>query len=306
MSKKILSIILSVMLVFAIGAFSVAADAGVYATPEPYTPTQSATEVGLVRYYFLLPDDWCNEYTNEAGIYWWGGTDACNALDGTGGMIKWPGYKMYQYPDNEANVWYCDIPADVEMVVFNNALDGGDVSWDNFEQDRYTKAYQTVDVGTQWYDPGESDNYPDGTESFYDMIYIVNPEMESVSETGHSTFGGEWYYYHGDGQFDTDLNPTYGGKDGEKPHPSEGATEPTPAPTRPAEETTAPAAATTAPAAQTGATSSTASPDSAQPTTVAGNGTIATGSISFALIVLIVAAGVAGFVIVLRKREIEK
>lgn len=305
MSKKIISVILSIMLVCAIGAFSVAAEAGEYATPNAYVPSTDAADVGFYRYFFVLPEDWCNEYTNEAGIYWWSGTDACGAVDGTGGTVKWPGYKIYKYGDNKANVWYCDVPKDVPTIIFNNALDGGEKSWDNFDEVRYLKAVQTTDIPVEYYDPGESDNYPDGTENFNNMIYVVDPEKTAENFDGKLTYVGEWYYYHGDGQWDTQLNPVYGGAEGEAPHVSAGETEPeTIAPVAPA-ETTAPA--TTAPAAQTGATSSVSSADEpTQNTTVAGNGTIATGSMSLAVVLLVVAAAVTGFVIVLRKREIEK
>lgn len=309
MSKKIISVILTLMLLAAttvMATASVSAAEGTYYDPKPYTPSEEAKTVGFNRYFFLMPESWENDLTSTAGIYWWDGTDPCGSLDGAQAGVKWPGYQIYKYGDTTANVWYCDVPVDVTTIVFNNALDGGDKSWDNFDEERYVKAVQTTDIGSEYYDPGESDNYPDGTESFNNMIYVIDPSKTSESVTGKLTYVGEWYFYHGDGQYDTALEPTYGGIDGEPPHVSEGQDEPTEPPTQsPTQPTTA--GDTTTPAPATNATSKVSTSDTAtQATTVAGNGTIATGTLSFAIVLLVVAAAATGFVIVLRKREIEK
>lgn len=303
MSKKIVSVILTLMLLVAttaVAAFSTsAAETEEYYVPQPYVPSAEATAVGFNRYFLLLPDDWCNNDLNAAGIYWWEGTDPCGAMDGSGGTIKWPGYRMTKYPDSKANVWYCDVPKDAPNIVFNNAFDGGT----DKTLDRYTKAVQTTDIGSEYYDPGESDNYPSGTESFNNMIYIVDPERTGENVDGKLTYYGEWYFYHGDGQWDTEVEPTYGGAAGEAPHPSAGETEPPTAGTQPTTSTEAPSS--TAPTAAQGATSKVSTADTAN-TTVAGNGTIATGTLSFAVVLLVVAAAVVGVVVVIRKREIEK
>lgn len=229
MTKKIISIILTILLITSTAIIGVSAVVGEYNMPKKYLPSEEAKTIGLNRYFFLMPDDWKNEYTETSGVYWWDGTDTCFCDD-----ILWPGYKMKQYSTETVThyytdlegteksytgtVWYLDVPNDVTMVVFNNALDGGDKSWDNFDEDRFLKANQTVMVGTEYYDFAESENYPEGTESFNNMIYIIDPEKTSVSELSKkSTFEGEWYYYHGGNKWDTALNPTYGGADGETP-----------------------------------------------------------------------------------------
>lgn len=304
MSKKIISVILTLMLLVAttsVAAFSTSAEeTEEYYVPQPYVPSAEAKEVGFNRYFFLLPDEWTNDYTSSAAIYWWDGSDPCGSLAGTGSTtIKWPGYAMQKYPDTKANVWYLDVPVDVPNIVFNNALDGGT----DKTLDRYTKAVQTTDIGSEYYDIGESDNYPSGTESFNNMIYIVDPEKTGENVDGKLTYFGEWYFYHGDGQWDTELNPEFGGAAGEAPHPSAGATEPPTAGNQPT--TSAEAPSSTAPTAAQGATSKVSTADTAN-TTVAGNGTIATGALSFAVVLLVVAAAVVGVVVVIRKREIEK
>lgn len=314
MSKKILSVVLVLVLLVATAAVSVSAAAGEYYEPKLYVPSETAKEVGQNRYFFLLPDDWKNEFTESAGAYWWDGTDPCGAADGSGGTIKWPGYKINQfsstpvtqtYTDVDGSektftgtVWYVDCPIDVTTIIFHNAYDGGDVNWDNFDENRYVKAYQTVDIGSEYYDYGESDNYPDGTESFNNMIYIIDPTQTVVNPlNGKSTFAGEWYYYHGGNKWDTAIDPVYGGVDGELPGDPETAEPTTPADPQ---ATTAP---TTVPAPQQGATSNVASPD--QDTTVAGNGTIATDGFSMAIVMLVAAVAVVGVAVVVRKRKIE-
>lgn len=316
MSKKIVSIVLALVLLVATAVVSVSAAVGEYYEPKTYEPK---AEVDRYRYFFLLPDDWKNEYTESAGAYWWDGTESCGSADGANEGVKWPGYKINQFsPDtvtqnyidkdgNEASftgtVWYVDCPTDVTTIIFHNAYDGGDMSWDNFDEDRFVKAYQTVDIGSEYYDYGESDNYPEGTESFNNMIYIINPNQTVINDlTGKSVFAGEWYYYHGGNEWDTALDPVYGGVDGELPGDPV-----VPAPTTPVAPTTAPATdenGATKPAPQQGATSNVASND--QATTVAGNGTIKTDGFSMAVAMLAVAVAVVGVAVVVRKRKIEE
>lgn len=344
MSKKIVSIILALMLLAStavMATVSASAEDGVFYEPKPYVPSETAQEVGLVRFFFLLPNDWKNDWTDSAGIYWWSGTDPVGALDGSGSTeSKWPGYKMYLfdpkeytfYTDNDkengeplvtGTVWYVDLPCDVPTVVFSNALDGGDQSWDNFNQERYLKAYQTTDVQSEGIFPEDGfDGFVETDEEFEtnnNMIYIINPELTSESVTGKQTFVGNWYLYHGDDKWDTPDNPIYNGSEGDEPgDPREGGAE---QPTVPADGNDNnnqntdnkgdkdPAGTTpdgSAPVPATGAGSNVSTPDQTQPTTVAGNGAIATGSVSLAIIALIIAAAITGVVIALRKREYER
>ena len=298
MFKRVLSILMAVLLLGATAAISVSAAEGTYYDPKPYVPSDDAKAVGFNRYFFLMPDDWNNEYTSSAGIYWWDGADPCGSLAAAEQGVKWPGYKIYKYnSDTKANVWYCNVPKDVTTIIFNNAFDGGDKSWDNYDPERDKKAYQTVDIGSEYYDIGESENYPSGTESFNNMIYVVDPDKTSESVTGKKTFAGEWYFYHGDGKWDTERKPEFGGAQGDVP-----PADVDPIVTNPPASTTAPATATPDPSQ--GATSRVASADTAA--TTAGNGTIATGTASMAVVLLVVIASVAGAAVVIRKRKLDK
>lgn len=324
MSKKIVSVILTLMLLIstsAMAAISVSAADGEFYDPKPYVPSADAQKVGFNRYFFLLPDDWKNDYTQSAGIYWWGNgeTDACGSLDGTSVGSKWPGYKIYQfsteevtmYADNNkesgealitGTVWYVDVPSDVTTIIFNNALDGGDKTWDNYDETRNSLARQTTNINIEGIWPEDNNpNYPDMVETMNNMIYIIDPALTGTSETGQSTYYGNWYFYHGGDKWDTQANPIYGGADGDEPgEPQNGdSNDSTQAPTQASTDGTTPA-----PKNPIG--SSTNDQPTTQPTTAAGNGTIATGSISLAIIVLLVVAAVTGAVIVLRKKELEK
>ena len=184
MSKKIISILLAVVLavsMFAVAAVSVSAKE----TVGKYEPSEG---VETNRYYFYMPSDWNNGYGNHAGIYWWEGTDHVQEY--------WPGYDANE--GDVAGVYYCDVPTDVATIIWNNAFDGGD----DQEAPEYSKAIQTINIGSEYYDAGESDNYPEGTESFDGMIFVVNPDAISVNEyNGKMNCGGEWYYYYGNGEY---------------------------------------------------------------------------------------------------------
>ncbi len=146
------------------------------------------------RYYFYMPENWYNDYTaktgNTAGIYWWEGTNYCDS---------WPGIPAKK--GDVEGVYYYDVPKDVTVFIWNNFVDGG---FDIYDPEYYY-AIQTENIPSEYYDPGESENYPEGTESFDNMIYIV--DYNSTSWSGgcgrHHRFGGEWYYYYGNGEYGT-------------------------------------------------------------------------------------------------------
>lgn len=152
-------------------------------TPEP------SADVEYNRYFFLMPEEWYNEYTDTAGIYWWEGTDTPSA---------WPGYKAHK-ADAE-NVYYYDVPKDVEVIIWNNFVDGGA----DKTQDVYLKAMQTKNIYTEYYEPGESETYPDGLPTFDGMIFIPDLEITSLGPfIGKIIWDGEWYYYYGNGEYGT-------------------------------------------------------------------------------------------------------
>ena len=178
MSKKLMSVILVAVLVLSMGTMAMAS---VSAAELP------AKEDGYNRYYFSMPETWYNEYATTAGIYWWEGTGKCDA---------WPGY-VANKTDVE-NIYYYDVNADVTTIIWNNAIDGGT----DAEQAIYTAAYQTKNIGSEYYDPDESANYPEGLPSFDEMIYVVDESKTEVNDfSGKSTFAGEWFYYYGNGEY---------------------------------------------------------------------------------------------------------
>ena len=237
MSKKVISLLLAIMLtvsMVAVAAVSVSAEVD---DEGRYVPTEG-TETN--RYYFYMPNDWLNDCAFTAGIYWWQGTDAAKA---------WPGYNAQ--PGDVAGVYYADVPSDVATIIWNNGFDGGD---DETSED-YAKAIQTMNIGAEFYDEGESDLYPAGTESFDNMIYVVDPGKIDVSDfSGKMMCGGEWYYYYGNGEygvqptkeeavaagalFNTEYQPPKGGPTPTEPTPTEEVpTEPTPTEAVPTEPT---------------------------------------------------------------------
>ena len=202
---------------------------GVSAILEPtgeYTPDAS---VETNRYYFYMPQEWYNEYTNTAGVYWWEGTDACgDVIDGSGYSLRWPGYKLNE--SNEDDIFYIDCPKDVPIIVWNNYLDGGT----DTTLPIYTLACQARDAAVEFYSDGDSDMYPTEffeyvEESFYgdkaalgeyadnffmdteydagmsftmdNMIYVVDPKLTEVIYDGKLIYSGEWYFYYGNGEY---------------------------------------------------------------------------------------------------------
>ncbi|MBQ8572836.1 MAG: hypothetical protein IJ451_05175 [Ruminococcus sp.] len=178
MSKKLMSVILVAVLVLSMGTVAMAS---VSADELP------AKADGYNRYYFYMPENWYNEYATTAGIYWWEGTDACSS---------WPGYEANA--TGVDGVYYYDVNQDVTTIIWNNFCDGGT----DPEAAIYTAAYQTKNIGSEYYDAGESENYPDGTPNFDEMIYVVDETKTDVNEfSGKSTFAGEWFYYYGNGEY---------------------------------------------------------------------------------------------------------
>lgn len=238
MSKKIISLLLAIMLtvsMVAVAAVSVSAEVD---DENRYYPAEGTD---TYRYYFYMPSDWFNDYAYTAGIYWWQGSDACTS---------WPGYNAQIGDAN--GIYYADVPTDVTTIIWNNGFDGGE----DPTSEEYALAIQTMNIGSEYYDEGESDLYPEGTENFDNMIYVINPNSVDINDfNGKTTCGGEWYYYYGNGEygvqptkeeavaagavFNTDYQP-----------PKPDTVQPTTvAPTTEAPETTEATEATTAPVA---------------------------------------------------------
>ncbi len=224
--KRIISILLAVMLV---ASCAVVASAYGWDAPEAITVDQAVAEyeatmgeeVATNRYYFLMPngsngdlgdDDSVDadgnpighfgEYaptwyipmadgtpaTSTAGIYWWD--------SGVADPTAWIGYLPSGKDESDPNVYYADVPQAATTIIWNNAVDGG---MDDTLPIYYCAA-QSVNIGCEYYDPDESPNYPDGTDSFDNMIYVIDPDLISINELSlKQTCGGEWYYYYGNG-----------------------------------------------------------------------------------------------------------
>ena len=157
--------------------------------PEIQDPDKTDRPENTHRYYFYVPKSWRenNPYSVSAGIYWWEGSDACS---------QWPGYEA-KYTGIEG-IFYYDVPTDVTTIVWNNYFDGGT----NSDMVFYDYAYQTKTIGTEYYDIGESRHYPDGTDNFDNMIYVIDPSMIDHNEfSGKRNYKGEWFYYYGNGEY---------------------------------------------------------------------------------------------------------
>lgn len=202
MSKKVISLLLAVMLtasMIVVAAISVSADTD---DEGSYVPSEGTETYHI---YFCKPDDWENKYTSDAGVYWENGSDTPSA---------WPGYSARNA--DIKNVYCSDVPTDVDKVIWNNALKGTD----DPTNPEYKLAYRTTDINFKGYNKGESDYYPNGVESFDNMIYIIDPEFTSENDKDELIFTGEWFYYYGNGEYGNapkkaDLKAgDYYGKDG--------------------------------------------------------------------------------------------
>ena len=219
MSKKIISLLLTLMLavsMVAVAAVSVSAEVDEQGR---YTPSEG---IETNRYYFYMPSDWYNDCAFDAGIYWWLGSDAPAA---------WPGYGAQNGDADQ--IYYSDVPLDSTTIIWNNGYDGGEDDTDP----NYAKAIQSVDITCQFYSDGDTDVYDsdwfaemeasyNGDKAalgafadnfFYDeeydlgfsfnqdnMIYVINPNMISENPlNGKITSGGEWYFYYGNGEYGT-------------------------------------------------------------------------------------------------------
>ena len=157
-----------------------------------------------------MPKDWYTFNNAMACAYWWDGTDSC---------VDWQhSYQMRSTPltlEDGSNVYYIDIAEGVGTIIFNNGIDGGAKPAEGEEPSpNWGKNFQTANVNLEGYDANENAVYPEGVKNFGNMIYIVDPSKVDVNElSGATTYGGEWYYLHADGKYDTTEGTTYEVKD---------------------------------------------------------------------------------------------
>ena len=191
------------------------------ATVDPFNNTSLVTynggfffppqDVECNRYFFKMPVDdvdekgnvhnWYTFNNSTATCYWWDGDQACESWQ--------KGYQMKAAGLD--NIYYIDVPTVVGTIIFNNGIDGGAAPAEGEEPGpNWGKNYQTVNIGAEYYEPNENPNYPEGTTTFNNMIYIVNVNNFEVSEySGATTYGGEWRYLHADGTIDYTPGTTF-------------------------------------------------------------------------------------------------
>lgn len=190
-------------------------------TTDPLGNTSAVTSKGGIytgpstgeksrRYFFAMRKDWYTFTNATACAYWWDGADKC---------VDWQhSCQMRSTPltlEDGSNVYYIDLGETVTTVIFNNGIDGGAKAAEGeTPSPNWGKNFQTENLSLEGYMANDSDTYPEGLKTFDNMIYIVDPSKESVSEeSGATTYGGEWYYLHADGKYDTTKGSTYEIKD---------------------------------------------------------------------------------------------
>lgn len=332
MKKKLVSLLLAGSVVASMAAIASVSASAIIDSNGCYAPGENVT-CGTYRYYFAMPNTWLSEYSDTAGVYWADGTDACGALDGSGGTLAWPGYKAQrdEYKTGVYGLYFIDCPTDVTYVVWNNYVNGGT----DKEAPIYLTAKQSNNAPTEFYVADDSDLYDqdwfDEMEEsysgdkaklgdfadnfFYDeeyglgfamnfdnMIFIVPPTLNGANFEGKPTYVGDWYFYFGDGTYGaypTKEESIEKGKFwnlGEVNTPDE-PTSTTPGSTDPTDPGLKPGQPSTDPASATKPASSTDTPTS----TVSG-GAVQTGEATYAVILLVVLAAVSGVVVFTRKK----
>lgn len=346
MKKKLLSLILAgsvAVSMTAVAAVSASATLMPDGTYEPGKDPETGLDIATKRVYFTMPDSWKNSFTDTAGCYWWAGTDACGAVDGSGGSLAWPGYKAkYDASLEEQGVktlYYLDVPTDVPTVVWNNYVDGGmDES-----APQYAAATQCVNSACEYMSDGDVELY-DNQDGFWDemedsyngdkaalgdfadnffesdygiaftmdnMIWVPDLTHTDTAISGKVTYYGDWYFYYGDG--------TYGSYPTKEEAQEKGtfgdlsvAVDPT-SPATPDEPTTVPT--TTDPSASEISTTPTSSNNDATSavgasatadsakSTTSDNSSVQTGTASLAVILLVVLSGAGSVVYFTRRRN---
>ena len=216
--KKSLSLILAVCMIASMAAIATVTASANSGDPirRPLVTdvvNKGAEQVETNTYYFYMPTtaQWRNEFNDyykagdetsyAAGIYWWDGSYGCNDNYADFGLEQgWPGYAVTEKEAADANIFKAEVPKDVPKIIWNNLVDGGQ----DASQPQYTKAAQTMDIPSEYYDPDEEPHgfYPNGTTSFDGMIFVPNPKEVSINPLSQKeTIGGSWCYYYGDGTY---------------------------------------------------------------------------------------------------------
>lgn len=345
MNKKIISIALAGALTASIVAGSAISASATVNADGTYTPTDASTKTYTA--YCAMPGAWLNAGSattgDTIGCYWWEGTDAAGALDGSGGTLAWPGYKANKVAEEGIdNLYSMQIPTDIKTIVWSNYLDGGaDPAGPYFYDALQTANSPFGDNGyceddDTYYDevPGFWDEINDAfdndeaeeryganaaaffehpkyglTMGFNNMIWVVDLDPSKITESeltpGKYEYHGEWYFYYGNGEYG--AWPT---KELNDAHKDDGVTVSGNIMSddywKSQAVTADPNATTPAPSPDaTSATKAAATGDSSNNTNNNANGAVATGATSVAALLLIIAAGAAGVILFTRKRTHE-
>lgn len=241
MKKKLLSLILAGSVVASMAAIATTSASAALNADGTYSIDKTAFE-RTKKLYFNMPESWKNSISDTAGCYWWAGADACGAVDGGGGDLAWPGYKATYDNSLEGagltSLYYVEVSDDedtrVPTVVWNNYIDGGM----DETTEQYKLATQCMDSACEYLSEGDlelydnqdgfweamadsyagdkaalgdfADNFfDDGYSLYYDnMIWIVDPNNVTENPvSGKVTYGGNWYFYYGDGSYGTWPTP---------------------------------------------------------------------------------------------------
>lgn len=331
MKKKLVSLLLAGSVVASMAAIASVSASAIIDSNGCYAPGDNVT-CGTHRYYFALPNTWLSEYSDTAGAYWYNGTDACGAVDGSGGDLKWPGYKAQrdEYKSSNYGLYYVDCPTDVPQIIWNNYTDGGE----DKEAPIYLTAKQSNDANTEFYVADDSDLYDqdwfdemeesfNGDKAklgdfadnfFYDevydlgfalnfdnMIFVVPAEPNGENFQGKPTYNGDWYFYYGNGEYGTYPTKEEAEEKGTLLSLENVATPDEPTPTNPgSNDPTDPGKKPGQPSTDPASATKPASTDT--PTSTVSGGAVQTGEATYAVILLVVLAAVSGVVVFTRKK----
>ena len=331
MKKKLVSLLLAGSVVASMAAIASVSASAIIDSNGCYAPGDNVT-CGTHRYYFALPNTWLSEYSDTAGAYWYNGTDACNAVSGTGNDVKWPGYKAQrdEYKSSNYGLYYVDCPTDVPQIIWNNYTDGGE----DKEAPIYLTAKQSNDANTEFYVADDSDLYDqdwfdemeesfNGDKAklgdfadnfFYDevydlgfalnfdnMIFVVPAEPNGENFQGKPTYNGDWYFYYGNGEYGTYPTKEEAEEKGTLLSLENVATPEEPTPTNPGStDPTDPGKKPGQPSTDPASATKPASTDT--PTSTVSGGAVQTGEATYAVILLVVLAAVSGVVVFTRKK----
>lgn len=328
MKKKLVSLLLAGSVVASMAAIASVSASAIIDSNGCYAPGDNV-KCGTYRYYFAMPKEWYSANTNTAGAYWWNGTDACGAVDGSGGTLAWPGYKVQK--SEVEDIYYLDCPTDVPTIVWNNYLDGGK----DKENPKYLEAKQAKDAGTEYYSADDSDLYDfdwfaemeesyngdkaalgDFADNFFmeeeygfglsfnfdNMIFVLDLNKTDENFEGKKTYVGDWYFYYGNGEYGTYPTKEEAIEKGtfkkttDAPSTKDEPTTTTPGTTDPTKPGNKPGQPSTDPASST----KPASTDT--PASTVSGGAVQTGEATYAVILLVVLAAVSGVVVFTRKK----